>query len=647
MTTPAPDRLAGRLLDDRYQVVEVIADGGMATVYRGLDTRLERDVAIKVMRPELAADPQFRARFHREARAVARLSHPGIVAVYDQGEDDADVFLVLEYVPGQTLRQVLAAEGTLTPRAALDIAAAMLRALAHAHAAGIIHRDVKPENVIIRDDGAVKVADFGLARAVTSHTATSATGMLIGTVAYLSPEQVERGVADARSDVYAAGLVLFEMLTGAKPFAGDVPIHVAYQHVHAGVPAPSTRVSGLAQPLDDLVLSATARQPDDRPEDAQSLLDLLLGIRRELTAAELDIRPSATDGPPSSADRAAQVRTRVLSPLAQRTAVEGRAASTNPLPAPAPRPAPATASAGRMAQPARVRRWPRGLLVILLLGTALGTGLWYFLAGPGSPTVVPTVAEMPYEQAAATIVDADLEPSRVEVFDETIPAGSVVSTAPGPDTQVRRGTDVEVRVSKGQERYDVPELPGLSLEQATTALEEVRLRVGEVTRAFDEEVPGGEVIASEPAAGTRLKRGDAVALTVSKGRQPIEVVDWTGKDADDATEALTSAGLEVVRGDDVYSSSVARGDIVSQDPASGTLFRGDTVTIVVSKGPQTVTMPNVVGTQLDDATKTLTELGLKVEVNRLLGGYFNTVRDQSERAGRQVRVGATITLTVV
>ncbi|HEY3535107.1 MAG TPA: protein kinase, partial [Pedococcus sp.] len=274
MSSGVTESLEGRVLDGRYRVQSHIADGGMASVYLALDTRLDRDVALKVLRPDLAHDEAFAGRFRREARSAARLSHPNVVAVYDQGEDEGLMFLAMEYVPGQTLREVIRSEGPLTPRAALDLVTPVLQALAAAHRAGLIHRDVKPENVILReDDGTVKVADFGLARAVSSHTTTSQTGVLLGTVAYLSPEQVERGIADARSDVYAAGLILFEMLTGAKAFTGDSPIHVAYQHVHGSVPAPSSRVASVPAELDSLVALATARDPDHRPADAGELLE--------------------------------------------------------------------------------------------------------------------------------------------------------------------------------------------------------------------------------------------------------------------------------------------------------------------------------------------------------------------------------------
>src|SRR5450759_4257237 len=288
----------------------------MATVYIAMDQRLDRQVALKVMRADLAKDESFVERFRREARSAAKLSHPNVVAVYDQGEDDGQVFLAMELVNGLTLRQVMHSEGPLTPRAALDIFDPVLQALGAAHSAGLIHRDVKPENVILRDDGTVKVADFGLARAIASTTSTAQTGLLLGTVAYLSPEQVERGIADARSDVYAAGLLLFEMLTGSKAYVGDSPIHVAYQHVHSEVPLPSSRVSTVPAGLDRLVARASARDPEKRPRDANEMLAEMRRARQALPPAELDRQPAAAAGAAHANRTIALPRTEVVSPIA-------------------------------------------------------------------------------------------------------------------------------------------------------------------------------------------------------------------------------------------------------------------------------------------------------------------------------------------
>ncbi|WP_181791904.1 protein kinase domain-containing protein, partial [Streptomyces phytophilus] len=282
--------MVGQMLDGRYRVDARIATGGMATVYRALDTRLDRVLAVKVMHPSLAADSSFVQRFILEAKSVAGLAHPNVVGVYDQGTDGPHVFLAMEYVPGCTLRDVLNDRGALQPRAALDILEPVLAALGAAHRAGFVHRDMKPENVLIGDDGRVKVADFGLVRAVNTHT-TASTGTVLGSVSYLAPEQIERGAVDPRVDVYACGVMLYEMLTGTKPHAGEHAAHVLYQHLHEDVEPPSAAVPGLSEQLDDLVATAAARNRDTRPADAVELLSAVRAARAELTDAELDAVP--------------------------------------------------------------------------------------------------------------------------------------------------------------------------------------------------------------------------------------------------------------------------------------------------------------------------------------------------------------------
>ena len=639
----APDDL----VDGRYRIVGHIARGGMATVYEALDTRLDRHVALKVMHPALAADDTYVARFAREARAAARLSHPNIVAVHDQGEDDGRIFLVMELVRGRTLRQVLDEDGALSPRAALDIAAPLADALAAAHAAGLIHRDIKPENVIIREDGVVKVTDFGLARAVTSETATSATDALLGTVSYLAPEQVESGRADARSDVYAAGLVIFEMLTGTKAFTGDNPMYVAYQHVHGGVPAPSARVPDVPEPLDALVDLATSREPMERPADGAALAQAIRSTRARLTDDQLDDRPTGPVAAVAYASSPTQIMAHRVQPADH---TETGATPVVPLVVrpggevvprdelPGDEPAPAGSS----------RRHPVlvALLAALLLAAA-GAGAWWFLAGPGSPTTVPVVAELGYDEAVAALRTAELGAVREDVYDESIPAGIVVSTDPLAGREVSRGTDVAVRVSLGPERYAVPALVGTPADAAGQVLEETMLTLGEVTEAFSEEVEAGVVISVDPEEGTSLRRGDPVTLVVSKGREPISVPTLAGESVEDATAALEEVGLVISVAEAQFSDSVANGRVISQTPAEGTLFRGDTVTVVPSKGPETVEMPNLVGKQLQEAEAELEALGLQVDVERALGGFFNTVRAQSAEAGTRVRVGSTVTLTIV
>lgn len=627
------DDLVGVTLDGRYRVLEHLADGGMASVYLGLDTRLDRDVAIKVMRADLAADDTFVSRFRREARSAARLSHPNVVAVHDQGEADGRVFLVMELVLGQTLRQVLDTEGALTPRAALDLLEPVLAGLAAAHHAGLVHRDVKPENVIIREDGTVKVADFGLARAVSSQTATGATGVLLGTVSYLSPEQVERGIADARSDVYAAGLVLFEMLTGRKAIDGETPIHVAFQHVHGDVPSLLDAAPDAPAPLDDLVATAIARDPDERPRDAAEYLDLLHETRRELSPAELDARPAA--GSPRASEARAERTTAMPAGAVSST----QATRTSPTTS--------TAVGHDEAEPSRRRRSPLlWLLPLLLVLGAVGAGAaWAYSAA--QRTIVPEVAGQPVAAAETRLTEAELTMTTKEAFDEEVAKGVAIRSTPDAGQEVRKSSEVVVTVSKGPERYEVPRLAGMTEAEAKAALTKTRLALGKTTEEFDEKVEQGTVISSSPAAGRPLRRDAKVAIVVSKGPEPIDIPSVTGQPFESAEQRLEDAGFTVERGEDVNHDDVAKGSVVSQDPSTGTGHRGDTITVVVSKGPVMVEVPDVGGMTSSEARQALEAAGLKVQVERVFGGMLDNVRAVDPAVGTSVRKGATVTIYVV
>jgi eukaryotic-like serine/threonine-protein kinase len=631
VTTAGSTSLIEHVLDGRYRVLSHLADGGMATVYVALDLRLDRKVALKVMRPDLAKDETFVSRFRREARSAAKLSHPNVVAVYDQGEDEGNVFLTMELVNGLTLRQVMQAEGPLTPRAALDIIDPVLQALGAAHAAGLIHRDVKPENVILREDGTVKVADFGLARAIATGTSTGQTGVLLGTVAYLSPEQVERGQADARSDVYAAGLLLFEMLAGSKAYIGDSPIHVAYQHVHSEVPAPSSRINTVPAALDQLVARASARNPDDRPRDANQMLSELREARQLLSPAELDLRPADASGAAAVNMTIAIPRTEVVSPVDAPGGPWGAGTGRG---------------AGLLQKASwRGRRWPVVVLALILVAAA--AALWFFLAGPGARTTVPRVTGSTTQVAQLALTNAHLSSKVVRSFDETTRAGVVLAADPAAGKEVGRGSTVILTVSQGQERYAVPKLVGRTQTDAEQHLTDAKLAVGKVTKAYSESVPQGQVISTSPAADTSVKRATLVAMVISRGRQPIQVTDWTGKPADQAIKALTDAKLKVDATKKDWSDTVTAGAVLSQSPATGTLFLGDAVVLVISKGPQLVAVPDVFGQQDRAARTQLEGLGFKVKIERSLGGLFGLVRAQSIPAGTLAPSGSTIILTVV
>jgi beta-lactam-binding protein with PASTA domain/tRNA A-37 threonylcarbamoyl transferase component Bud32 len=641
VSSPHPVSLIGQVVDGRYHVLSHLADGGMATVYTALDKRLDRKVALKVMRPDLAKDESFVQRFRREARSAAKLSHPNVVAVYDQGEDDGHVFLAMELVDGLTLRQVMQSEGPMTPRSALDIIDPVLQALGAAHSAGLIHRDVKPENVILREDGAVKVADFGLARAIATTTSTAQTGVLLGTVAYLSPEQVERGVADARSDVYAAGLLLFEMLTGSKAYLGDSPIHVAYQHVHSEVPLPSSRVNTVPAGLDHLVIRASQRDPDKRPVDANELLAEMRRSRQALSLADLDRQPAAAVGstsPTIALSRTAVVPDGMMSP-GWGDSPPGLGDSP---------PGVGVGAPGRRWQLPDVGRWGgRTRLLVLIAVVAMLAALFFFTAGPGAKAAVPRVVGSTTLVAQKALSLANLDALVVKAFDETVKAGVVLAGDPQAGQDVRRGSTITLTVSQGPERHAVPDLVGHTRAESEQRLTDARLTTGQVTDAFNETVPAGQVVSTSPVAGVSVKRATPVAMLISKGRQPIKVADWTGQPVAKAVAALIRAKLNVDATKAGWSDTVPKGSVISQSPATGTVFKGDLVTLVASKGPILVGVPHVVGQQEGPAKAILKRLGFHVKIDRAFGGFFRTVRLQSVPAGSEAPQGSTITLTVV
>ncbi|MFE6662241.1 Stk1 family PASTA domain-containing Ser/Thr kinase [Streptomyces sp. NPDC057697] len=635
MDTTLQDPLVGQLLDGRYRVDARIAVGGMATVYRAMDTRLDRVLALKVMHPALATDASFVERFIREAKSVARLAHPNVVAVFDQGAQGQYVYLAMEYVAGCTLRDVLRDRGALQPRAALDILEPVLAALGAAHRAGFVHRDMKPENVLIGDDGRVKVADFGLVRAVG--TVTDTTGSVLGTVSYLAPEQIEDGTADTRTDVYACGVVLYEMLTGSKPHGGDTPAQVIYQHLNAAVPPPSAAVPGLPPSLDDLVASATARDPELRPYDAVALLAETREARSGLTDAQLDaVPPQAT----AEAHDAAEDRTSVIPRLLP--AGQGVSHHTSRLEMPPP-PPPRTGS-GPGGLP---RRGPRrsviAVVVAVLLALGIGTGVWYI--NSGQFTRVPSLLGQTQKDAEKRLSDAGLELKGVKrSYSDTVERGKVISSDPASGARVRGNAAVTLVVSRGPEIVKVPDVRDLSRADAGRELKKAGLVPGMVTEEFSEETDRGDVIRTEPAAGTGRHPDSAVALVISKGA-PVDVPDVTGLSVEDATSALEDEGLKAkVLPDRVHSSEDA-GDIARQSPGEGTeAAEGDTIELTVSEGPRMVDVPDVTGKDVDEATSTLKGAGFEVKVDRPFLSFSDTIASQSVDGGEQAPEGSTITI---
>src|SRR3954451_1740071 len=601
MDATLSDPVVDRLLDGRYAIEARVARGGMASVYLATDVRLERRGAGKVMHAALAEDPEFVARFNREARAAARLSHPDVVAVYDQGSDDGHVFLVMEYVPGSTLRDVISEKGRLSAGEAVAVMDHVLAALGAAHTAGLVHRDVKPENVLVTPDGRVKVTDFGLARAVAGSSVTGDSGMMFGTAALVPPEQVAGGLADVRSDVYSAGVLLFELLTGVVPFSGDTPVAVAYRHVNEDVPPPSTFVGGVPAELDALVAAATARDAAQRPADARVLHTRLVDLRDRLGLH--DAVPTA-DG-----DQPTEQIPRIVTP----------AALTGPLP---PADAALATSALPVAgaeiadRPRRRRRWPILVALLAVLALLAGVGGWWLAVGRYAQ--VPTVLTKPRAQALAILKHAGFHPTIGQaVFSEEIGKGLVAKESPGPGAHARKGSTITLQLSKGPERHAVPDVHNMPVDKAKAALVAAHLTYAGSQREFSTDVDRGRVISTTPDIGSPQPRETGVTLIVSKGPKPVVVPDVTGEPADQATAELEALGLHV-NATQKFDEKVEEGKVISTSPASG--FRaheGDTVAIVVSKGPHLFPVPDVSGKHIDEAIKIIEEAGFHADARQI------------------------------
>jgi beta-lactam-binding protein with PASTA domain len=620
MDTTLSDPLVDRLLDARYAIRHRIARGGMASVYLATDTRLDRRVAVKVMHPGLAEDPDFVARFNREARAAAGLNHPDVVSVYDQGTDDGHPFLVMEYVPGETLRTVLRGRGRFSPAEAVAVMDHVLAALGAAHAAGLVHRDVKPENVLVTPDGRVKVADFGLARAAAGSTVTAAGGMLIGTASYLAPEQVNEGVSDARSDVYAAGVLLFELLTGAAPFTGDSPVSVAYRHVNEDVPPPSARGVEVPDELDALVLAATARDPQQRPPDARALHAALLRVRDRL-----GLHAAVPVPQPSYAATSDTL-------VVERPAVEHTAV----VPPPPADEAPSTAPRRRR------RRWPYvvALLVIAAVGAAYAG--WYFAAGRYTNT--PAVVGLSKTAAEAKLEQAGLHAHWLaSVYDDNIATGLVATESPQPGHDLRKGGVVSLALSLGRDH--VPNVKNKTVDEATAALKKAQLQVADQNHQFSDTVKRGRIITTNPKPGVAVSPHTAVTLIVSNGPAPITVPTVKGDKVDQATTILQAVGLTVTTTQQ-FDDKIPAGTVINSDPPGGTTaHKGDHVNLVVSKGPQLFPVPDVVGMKLNDAISALQAAGFKTDVSNFPGGP-NRVLSQSPGASSKQKRGTTVQLYV-
>ncbi len=637
-------------MDKRYLIERRVARGGMATVYEATDQRLERPVAIKIMHPHLAEDGDFTKRFIQEARQAARLAHPNIVNVFDQGQDGPITFIVMEYLPGITLRELLQDFGALTPAQTVDIVRAVLQGLDAAHTAGIVHRDLKPENVLLADDGRIKIADFGLARASTHNTATSQA--LLGTIAYLSPELISRGEADLRSDIYALGIMMFEMLTGAQPYQGDQAVTIAYQHQNDIVPPPSSKNPAIPALFDELVDWCTRRSADERPPHARAVLEHLVEAEKLLGAETLATATMDLNQTIAMTQRMAPMDIQDTEVLDPKSAVfEGLE--------PAPTQSVAVGEAPPQ-EPVRERKPPRGrrlatlgtIVLLLVLGGG-GAAAWWWFTGPGALVTVPDVAGGSVLEATATLVEAELSVADtvLEEFDLVLPEGTVKGTNPSAGAEVEKQTEIRLIVSLGPNPVAVPAISGQSLAEVELALQEVNLILGATSEEFNDFVDEGSVLRlvdednETLAAGSQVLAGSTLNAVLSAGPLP----DVTGIPIDEARETLDAVGVTgVVGGDGAFSDTVPEGYVVEVSiPAGATIRPGDTLTLIVSRGPELVMIPDLVGETIADAKEVLEGLGFEVEVRSEFpesdwDRSFARVTSLSPSSGQEVAKGTLV-----
>jgi eukaryotic-like serine/threonine-protein kinase len=641
-TSQQTDPLIGRLVDSRYRVRARIARGGMATVYVATDLRLERRVALKVMHGHLSDDTVFQNRFIQEARSAARLADPHVVNVFDQGQDGEMAYLVMEYLPGITLRELLREQKRLTLPQTITIMDAILSGLAAAHRAGIVHRDVKPENVLLAEDGRIKIGDFGLARATSANTATGQ--MLLGTIAYLAPELVTRGTADARSDIYALGIMLFEMLAGEQPYKGEQPMQIAYQHATHSVPRPSTKNPGVPEQLDELVLWSTERNPEDRPTDAREMLDRLREIQKEL-----GVYPQVVRATPAGA-----------SVVVEDALDSDELTKVMPGTFTAPSVTAEVDNATRLRAVARRRSVKGGwlLLIVLLLAAVAGGAGWWFGSGPGSQTSVPDVEGMSFAAASDLLAEYDLTAVEERVHDLNVPEGEALGSDPGAGTPLDRETTVTISISAGPATAELPRLQDREADAVASLLDEVNISVAEtnlfftsfdadrVVRVYVTQGSGTEPV--ECTEGCSVLQGSTAELRVSLGPVP----DVAGDTEDEARNTLREVDLEVETSEE-FSGDVEAGRVIRmlERDGGGSFRPGDTVRLVLSKGPEPITIPDVIGWTIRDAVAELQGLGFDVNAGiedldiPLAGGYWDIYRVRGINPTGSALPGATITLT--
>ncbi|MBX3311918.1 MAG: Stk1 family PASTA domain-containing Ser/Thr kinase [Microbacteriaceae bacterium] len=628
MSSIDTDPLVGHTVDGRYHIQSRIARGGMATVYLATDSRLDRPVALKIMHQHLADDPAFRSKFVQEARSAARLTHPNVVNVFDQGINSQIAYLVMEYLPGITLRELLGSHGNLTQEQTLDILQAIVAGVSAAHEAGILHRDLKPENVLLADDGRIKIGDFGLARATSSATATGQA--LLGTIAYLAPELLTRGTADQKSDIYSLGIMAYEMLTGSQPYTGERPMQIAMQHTNSRVPAPSSKTADIIPEFDNIIAWATDPDPEERPSTARELLNALTALRPLVSVV-------------GSANPTAVLSNTIALPLTQN--------ETMLLSEQIPEGDTATGAIKQVALK-RKRSGALAFIMVIVLAIAAATTGWYFGAGPGASVTIPATSGGEVSSIEEQLTALGLDFVHEDRYDAVVDIGKVSGTDPAAGEVVKKGVEVTIYISIGPRDLPVPTLVGLSEADAIATIQTASFTADQaIIREFSTKIDKGVVIAALDANGNNLKAEDTypelrpITLVVSAGALPAVA----NLDPTDAISILEAVGLFPQQADQVYSDTIAAGKVTRvYSPSGSQVIRvGDAVVFDVSKGPELITIPKVINLKWNKAKKLLTDAGFKLSYNEAADSFpgFFTVAGVSPSQGTQAPKGSVVTVT--